>query len=232
MENGQPDTRPSCVFKEDPKLYIPSEYVSLQSPPETFSAAAAKFRETVDAYNTTTVGRWRRIREAKAALVAAEDTRGTDPEGYQRARVNYYTLLQGDLWNKDETERILKTEVEPKANDYMQRITDLLNRNMDLNNHYEAVTQTSEKILSTKDGVGYITDVFSEQLDKLGAETTKEKREAAAKQRTSFLWFDGVLNWAIIILLVTFILVVAYYTYKSYGGSAASTKGVGTISAE
>lgn len=216
QENGQVDPRPSCVFNRDSKLYIPAIYESIHRRPQDFEVLDREFNATVESYNTNTVGRWQRIQDAKESLLSAESGRGTDPEGYQKARVNYYTLLFGDLWSKDEYERVLKTQVEPKANDYQQRITELLKRNSDLNDQYETVTQTGEKIVGAKEGVAYIVGAFTDQLDKIGSEATKQKREAADKEKINLLWFDNLLNWAIILFLIAFIFLVGYYTYQSY----------------
>lgn len=216
--DGQVDPRPSCVFNRDPKLYIPAVYESVLSSLEEFDRLDREFNTTVELYNANNVGRWQRVQEAKDSLLAAESGRGADPEGYQKARVNYYTLLFGSLWNKDEQDRVLKNQVEPKANEYMQRISELVKRNSDLNDQYETVTRTSEKVLGAKDGVNYIVGAFTDQLDKLGAEATKQKREAADKEKVNLLWIDNLLNWAIILFLLAFIFLVGYYTYQSYAG--------------
>jgi predicted negative regulator of RcsB-dependent stress response len=55
-------------------------------------------------------------------------------------------------------------------------------------------------------------------LDKLNAETEQQKREAADRERVDLLWFDNIINWAIILLLIGFIFLVGYYAYESYNG--------------
>jgi hypothetical protein len=54
----------------------------------------------------------------KTALDTAAENQDGDPAGYERARIAYYTLLNGQGWLATEKQRIAKEEVEPVVKSY------------------------------------------------------------------------------------------------------------------
>jgi len=54
----------------------------------------------------------------KTALDTAAENQDGDPAGYERARIAYYTLLNGQGWLDTEKQRIAKEEVEPVVKSY------------------------------------------------------------------------------------------------------------------
>jgi hypothetical protein len=54
----------------------------------------------------------------KTALDTAAENQDQDPAGYERARIAYYSLLNGQGWLDTEKQRIAKEEVEPIVNSY------------------------------------------------------------------------------------------------------------------
>lgn len=61
----------------------------------------------------------------KSALDKATNTQAEDPIGYEKARIAYYTLLNGQGWLNTEKQRIAKDEVEPIVNSYTTRFNNL-----------------------------------------------------------------------------------------------------------
>ena len=61
----------------------------------------------------------------KTALDAATDTQDEDPAGYEKARIAYYTLLNGQGWLNTEKQRIAREEVEPIVNSYNTKFNSL-----------------------------------------------------------------------------------------------------------
>jgi hypothetical protein len=61
----------------------------------------------------------------KTALELAEKTKTTDPEGYEKARVKYYTLLEGQGWLAKEKETIAKNELDPLIKGYTSKYQEL-----------------------------------------------------------------------------------------------------------
>lgn len=65
----------------------------------------------------------------KTNLDLKEETKAQDPEGYEQARIAYYTALNGDSWLISEKDRIAKNEVSPKITEYTNRYNDLKKEN-------------------------------------------------------------------------------------------------------
>lgn len=54
----------------------------------------------------------------KLTLDQKEETQKTDPEGYEQARLAYYTAVNGQGWLSDEKNRIASDEIEPVVSKY------------------------------------------------------------------------------------------------------------------
>lgn len=61
----------------------------------------------------------------KVTLDQKEETQDTDPEGYEQARIAYYTALNGQGWLTDEQNRIAKDEIEPVLSGYTTEFNSL-----------------------------------------------------------------------------------------------------------
>lgn len=54
----------------------------------------------------------------KSALDTATENQAQDPAGYEKARIAYYTLLNGQGWLNTEKQRIATHDVQPVLNNY------------------------------------------------------------------------------------------------------------------
>jgi hypothetical protein len=61
----------------------------------------------------------------KAALDTATENQDQDPAGYEKARIAYYTLLNGQGWLNTEKQRIATEEVQPVLNKYRTQYNSL-----------------------------------------------------------------------------------------------------------
>lgn len=61
----------------------------------------------------------------KTTLDQKEQTQTQDPEGYEQARIAYYTALNGDEWLVKEKSRIAKDEISPKITSYSTQYEEL-----------------------------------------------------------------------------------------------------------
>jgi hypothetical protein len=214
MENGRIDPNPSCVFNSDPKYYVAVPNVNINRPAADFTSARATLNGNIDAKNAE-IGRQTLLNAAKEAIFNAENGRSSNPDGYQQARVNYYTLLQGQGWMNTETQRV-GIEVDREINTYRERILSLSKR-LDAQTQYsDIIRNTSDRVLQAKDDLQFMVDSFAEQLDKINVEKEKQTREATERVVASFEWIDTLLNWAIIIALVFAIGIVSYRVYQKY----------------
>jgi len=61
----------------------------------------------------------------KTAFDQAAETQDQDPAGYEKARIAYYTLLNGPGWLAIEKQRIAKEDVKPVLDDYNSQYNSL-----------------------------------------------------------------------------------------------------------
>jgi hypothetical protein len=61
----------------------------------------------------------------KLTLDQKEETQSTDPEGYEQARIAYYTALNGQGWLAEEQNRIANDEVSPIVTEYTNQFNSL-----------------------------------------------------------------------------------------------------------
>lgn len=61
----------------------------------------------------------------KTTLDQKEQTKDQDPEGYEQARIAYYTALNGQGWLANEKTRLAKEDVSPKITAYTKQYEDL-----------------------------------------------------------------------------------------------------------
>ena len=69
--------------------------------------------------------RQKKLSGLKAALDEKTTTKDTDPEGYEQARIAYYTELNGQGWLAQEKQRIASEEIAPVMNTYRQQYDSL-----------------------------------------------------------------------------------------------------------
>ena len=215
--NGQVDPNPSCVFDADPKYYVPVTNVNINRPGSTFTAAKTEFDGRIAAKNAE-IGNQGIVAAAREALLSAENGRAANPSGYQQARVNYYTLTQGDSWLQSERNRVLGAEVNPEVQSYRSKIDQLFARLRLQDQYTDVIRNTSDTVVQAKNDFKYIVNSFNKQLDIMNTEKEQQQREAADREKSNYEWIDGILNWAIIILLVAVIVFIGYRVYKKYKG--------------
>lgn len=214
MANGQVDPNPSCVLNTKAEYYVVAPNVNINSAGSDFDRARAEFNGKLSALNTR-IGRDNLVKNAQQTLFDAENGRDQNPDGYQQARVSYYTLLQGDGWLTSEEQRV-RAEVQKEVQSYQDRILSLSKR-LDAQSQYsDIIRNTSERVLQAKDDMQFMVDSFAEQLDKINVEKEKHVREANERVLSSFGWIDTALNWAIIIALVVAVGIVSYRLYQKY----------------
>ena len=69
--------------------------------------------------------RQKKLSGLKAAFDEKTTTKDTDPEGYEQARIAYYTELNGQGWLAQEKQRIASEEIAPVMNTYRQQYDSL-----------------------------------------------------------------------------------------------------------
>lgn len=98
----------------------------------------------------------------KTALEAKESTRDADPAGYQKARIAYYTALNGQGWLQTEKERIAKNEVEPKITSYTDEYENLLGKQKSQSQLVDMMSVLESQQLGDDEELKYLKERLSE----------------------------------------------------------------------
>lgn len=137
-----------------------------------------------------------------------------DPEGYEKARIAYYTLLNGPGWLMQEKHRIAKEEVEPVTASYQQQY-DALNG--------EKQTQSIFTNLSTALKAQEQSDQASNDFLNKQLQTEKDKAQTLDRMvdlggsPTSYAW----VSWVIDIIITLLAIFVGYNAYSRFFASTS-----------
>ena len=167
-----------------------------------------------------------KLKNAFQRLQDAENVRDEAPDAYQQARSSYYTLLKGDTWKEEERKRVLKAEVDPVANRFLEEKNTSFRQFENQRKTVDVVNGLKDKVLSLKDEVKYAADTFKGQLGKVQDAINKERRGRVKETTVSFWdWLDTILN----ILIVSGLLYLIYTLYRKYRAPPAVNIGVRTL---
>lgn len=149
-----------------------------------------------------------RVKDAFNALQTAENVRDQSPQAYQDARNRYYTLVKGDTWVNEESQRIANAEVNPKINQYVQVRSDLTSRLNQQQQTIDVVNSVKDKVLSMRDDFAYTTNTFSKQISDLKNQINIEKKKTEIQKVEVFSWVDMFLNILITVLVLGLLIVL------------------------
>jgi hypothetical protein len=156
----------------------------------------------------------RLVSDAFRDLQAAENARGTNPQGYQNARARYYKLTQGDAWESTERQRLLNAEVLPAITPYLQSINFIAERQTQQAGTKTAVDAVKSRLVSLKDDFRTTTSTLMKQVDELRNQIELQKRRAMEQKAQTSDWFVNV-------VIVILSLVVIYILYRRIAAPAA-----------
>lgn len=190
-----------CAYKADDNKFF-------RLPPIGVTASENEFRtlrremQKEEAKITREVGKEPAEETAFKAMMAAEAVQDIDPEGYQRARNEYYTLTEGETWKAKETERIQNSEAAAMANQYLQEYK-LKNQAIDeVKNLYETVKNIRDKVFSDKDTVKYAVTELGTRIMNMKNDIAIERRKTDEVREFTSQWITTILDGLIILAAV------------------------------
>lgn len=192
-------SKPVPTMEEIQRLY-PAIYNEYKAAQEDFDKGLPIVKSQVE--------KDQQLKDAFKAMQTAENVRDQSPQGYQDARIRYYTLLRGDGWVEEEKTRIANAEANPKINEYRQMRQDL---NYRLNQQQETIditTAVKDKVLSMKDDFAYTTNAFSKQIADLKNQINIERKRSETQKVETFSWIDYALNILLTIFIIAFLIAV------------------------
>lgn len=151
-----------------------------------------------------------------------------DPAGYEKARIAYFTLLNGPGWLAQEKQRIASDEVEPVLSSYTQQYNALKG---------EQKSQSVFKSLADSLKVQQSADEESNRF--LKKQLSAEKDAAAVKDRMNQLnagtpyspsQMDQYISWAIDIIIAILGLFVVYNVYVKFFGQSTTSPTISDLS--
>lgn len=139
-----------------------------------------------------------------------------DPEGYEQARISYFTLLNGPGWLAQEKNNIASQEVEPVLKSYQDQYNALKGE------------QQSQKIFTNLATALKSQEAGDEESNRfLNKQLNKEKTDAEVKDRLNQLTAgtpytppqtSQYISWAIDILIAILGIFVIYKLYNRFAG--------------
>ena len=188
QQQGQPLQTLETLRQSDP-----SRYAMFKTESDRVDGELAVILSQIDKQKQT--------EDAFRQLQQAENVRDQSPEAYERARVNYYSLIQGPEWIEQEKERIAKVDVEPMLSRYRTTRDALQSRQENQQRTQDIMNSVKEGVLTLKDDFQYTTNLFKDQIETLKSQINIERRgrEKPVSESTDFYkWVDALLNMLII----------------------------------
>lgn len=208
--------KPSCAYKEDISYNVPITPIpALRKKPDgSFDGDQAPFGVEKTNFEKAfpvvyaKIDKKRNLDVAFKALQDAENVRDQSPQAYQDARMRYYTLLKGEDWKTEESNRIAKSEVVPIMSAYQQKVNDIQNQSSQQKRTIEIIQSVKDNILSAKDDMAYSVKTFQKQIDALKNQIQVERHAAVKEDTTSWNYLDLALNILIFFILLGLIAFV------------------------
>ena len=149
----------------------------------------------------------------KTALDTADENKEQDPAGYEKARIAYYTLLNGQGWLQSEKQRIAKQEVEPLLTRYRTKYNALKSEKQS-----QKVFVNLQSLLKTQEESDLADNsFFKKQLEKEKSQTDVLNRlnslQPGSTSSFSFLSYVSIIIDFVIFLLA---LVVLYLVFSKF----------------
>jgi len=144
-------------------------------------------------------------KQLSGLLSAMQVAEHTSPEAYEQARIQYYTLKEGQGWLAKEKERLAKLEVEPILRDLDAKYAIAQAKVSQYNQVQELVNSLKNKQIGDEEESRYISNQLSKERDKVDV-----------AQRLSILGPSLPINtqWLTIALDVVIALLALYVVYS------------------
>ena len=136
--------------------------------------------------------------------------KGIDPEAYEQARINYYTVKDGQGWLAKEKERIANETVEPILDSYKSRFG-LIQKSIDKQNaKQQAMKDVENSQVGDEDDVRFIHSMLKRERDKAGVH--KRLLELNPDSTETYSWLPIFLD----VLIGLLVLFVAYRLWTRF----------------
>lgn len=136
----------------------------------------------------------------------------SDPAGYEKARIAYFTLLNGPGWLAQEKGRIAKEEVEPVLSSYTTQFNAMKSEQQTGSIFSNLATALKSQEAADEQSNQYLKKKLAAEKDK--AETSDRLAQLGGGESTS-----PYISWVIDFIIAILGLFVAYKVYTRFAGS-------------
>lgn len=162
----------------------------------------------------------------KLTLDQKEETQKTDPEGYEQARLAYYTAVNGQGWLKEEKNRIANDEIEPVVSKYTTQyntLKDQIQKNKVFSNL--ASTLQAEQAGDEED-VRFLKKQFQKEKDQVNVLNRLSDLSNAPVQ-SNYLPMLADIGITILAMFVLYLIYSKFTIIKGYFGYGAPSVPMG-----
>jgi len=160
-----PDQVKEIVIKQIAQKYMP-QIQAIQQKINEEEAPPAKPEMSQE-----NIEKERRIQEAYTTFERAARTRDEDPEGYEQARFQYYSLKNGPDWANQEKKRISDKKMDPVLTAYRKQYQDLEKEPSLRKDFTDSIATIRDKQASMKSSLqktfSFFNGILDEKKDKM-----------------------------------------------------------------
>jgi hypothetical protein len=157
----------------------------------------------------------------KLTLDQKEETQDTDPEGYEQARIAYYTALNGQGWLAEEQNRIANDEVAPIVTNYTNQYNSL-NSEIQTNKVFANLASSLQTEQKEDEGdLRFLKKEFQKEKDQVDVLNRLTTLTNSPEQTSSSNYLPILADLGIVFLglFVVYMLYTKFSTIKGYFSS-------------
>jgi len=159
----------------------------------------------------------------KVALDTATLNKDSDPIAYEKARVAYYTLLEGNTWLATEKDSIAKQDIEPVLTQYTNTYNDLKDRKKQQDIFVNLATSLKTQEQGNEEELAFLNKETNKE--KIDTDVLNRLTELKGSPTVEFDWIlyllyfiIGSLGLYVVYLLITKIIDYVYPPKPVFGG--------------
>jgi hypothetical protein len=154
-------------------------------------------------------------------------TQATDPEGYEQARIAYFTQLNGQGWLAEEKQRIANQEISPKVTQYTNQYEQLKSQQQNQQVFLNLMNALKAEESQDETDLGYLEKKANQEEDRADVLNRLAVLNEGSAVPTNY--WPTVLQVAIAILALAIVYLVysKFSTIKGYFTSSQSSVIVG-----
>ena len=164
----------------------------------------------------------------KVALDTATLNKDSDPIAYEKARVAYYTLLEGNTWLATEKDSIAKQDIEPVLTQYTNTYNELKDRKKQQDIFVNLATSLKTQEQGNEEELAFLNKETNKE--KIDTDVLNRLTELKGSPTVEFDWIlyllyfiIGSLGLYVVYLLITKIIAYVYPPKPVIGGRKTKT---------